>query len=126
MASFQSASSALRLRPPGFSRVTTEDISQFVRVRGARQHNLKDISVLHSAAIPYWQRASKLSPVDSPIHLSLALELMEAGRNPEAITELRAIVPQSAVVLTNLGAALARANRLEDAVAMYRKAIQSD
>ena len=36
--------SSLRRRPLGFSRVTT-DISQFVRVRGAREHNLKDISV---------------------------------------------------------------------------------
>jgi excinuclease ABC subunit A len=44
MPSFHSASSSLRRRPPGFSRVTT-DISQFVRVRGAREHNLKDISV---------------------------------------------------------------------------------
>lgn len=80
---------------------------------------------LHSASIPYWQRASKLQPADSPVHLSLALELMEEGRNDEAVAELRAIVPQSAAVLTNLGAALARDNRLEDAIAAYRKALSS-
>jgi hypothetical protein len=67
---------------------------------------------LHSASTAYWQRASKVRPADSSVRLSVALELMEAGRNDEAVAELPAIAPQSAVVLTNLGAALAGDNRL--------------
>jgi Flp pilus assembly protein TadD len=81
---------------------------------------------LHSMSVLYWQRASKLRPADPAIQLALALELMEAGRNSEAVAELQTIVPQSVTVLTNLGAALARDNRLGDAITAYRKALTAE
>lgn len=86
-------------------------------------------SGLHTAAIQYWQRAAVVRPSSSAIHLSLALELMEAGRNDEAITELRALVerePKSLDAQINLGAALSRIERFGDAIAAYQAALAID
>jgi predicted Zn-dependent protease len=77
---------------------------------------------LHDGAIHYWRRAVELQPAETRVRLSLAVELMAASRNDDAIRELRAVVasdPQSSDGFTNLGAALSRSGRFEDASAAF-------
>jgi tetratricopeptide (TPR) repeat protein len=90
---------------------------------------LLSASGMHTSAIIYWKRAEALLPDNATIRLSLALELMDAGQNDEAVEELTVLSraqPKSATVFVNLGAALSRTSRFQPASSAYTQAIGID
>jgi tetratricopeptide (TPR) repeat protein len=116
---------------------STSSLEQSLRLKlKASPDNVDDLIQLadvlaregfHKAAILSWQRAAIVRPADVNIHLSLAQELIEDGRNDEAIKELHIVLDhdsRSETAILNLGAALSRVNRFTDAAEAYKKALE--
>lgn len=84
----------------------------------------------------YWERGESLfrralaiQPGNWMAHKALAQDLIEQGRNGEALAHLRAALavrPQDTQALNNLGIALYRQGRREQAAACFREALRVD
>ena len=82
-----------------------------------------------AAAIPYWERAQKLSPADRTIAGDLATALFYAGRTADAITLAEKTLkdnPDYATVWFNLGIFKEASGDTAGAKTAYQKAIDTD
>ncbi len=85
-------------------------------------------SQLEQAAI-WWARAVGAAPGRADAHHGLGLCLARLGRLPEGVSSLReasSLAPRDARILNNLGNALKLQGERDEAVAMFKAALQAD